>query len=95
MIRKIGSNSIRRTPKRWRSWISCSWQGSTVRHGIHLHHHLLDRAEAEACCVNKPASLRDCNEKTLHGWFPDCCAPTLVTRSHAQLRNSSSTRDIS
>ncbi len=49
--------------------------------------HLLDRAEAEGVLVvNKPASLRDCNEKLYTAWFPDCCAPTLVTRSHAQLR---------
>ena len=49
--------------------------------------HLLDRAEAEGVLVvNKPASLRDCNEKLYTAWFPECCAPTLVTRSHAQLR---------
>jgi glutathione synthase len=36
--------------------------------------------------VNKPASLRDCNEKLYTAWFPDCCAPTLVTRSNAQFR---------
>lgn len=49
--------------------------------------HLLDRAEAEGVrVVNRPASLRDCNEKLYTAWFPDCCAPTLVTRSDAQLR---------
>lgn len=49
--------------------------------------HLLDRAEADGVLVvNKPASLRDCNEKLYTAWFPDCCAPTLVTRSKAQLR---------
>lgn len=49
--------------------------------------HLLDRAEAEGVLVvNRPASLRDCNEKLYTAWFPDCCAPTLVTRGNAQLR---------
>lgn len=49
--------------------------------------HLLDRAQAEGTLVvNRPASLRDCNEKLYTAWFPDCCAPTLVTRSKAQLR---------
>ncbi|MDV3237985.1 MAG: glutathione synthase [Gammaproteobacteria bacterium] len=49
--------------------------------------HLLDRAEAQGVLVaNRPASLRDCNEKLYTAWFPECCAPTLVTRSDAQLR---------
>lgn len=49
--------------------------------------HLLDRAEAAGVLVvNRPASLRDCNEKLYTAWFPECCAPTLVTRSNAQLR---------
>lgn len=49
--------------------------------------HLLDRAQAEGTLVvNRPASLRDCNEKLYTAWFPECCAPTLVTRSKAQLR---------
>lgn len=49
--------------------------------------HLLDRAEAQGVLVaNRPASLRDCNEKLYTAWFPECCAPTLVTRSDTQLR---------
>ena len=49
--------------------------------------HLLDRAEAEGVLVvNKPASLRDCNEKLYTAWFPECCAPTLVSRSKTQFR---------
>ncbi|MBI5461635.1 MAG: glutathione synthase [Gammaproteobacteria bacterium] len=49
--------------------------------------HLLDRAAAEGVLVaNNPASLRDCNEKLYTAWFPDCCAPTLVTRNAAQFR---------
>jgi len=30
--------------------------------------------------VNRPDSLRDCNEKLYTAWFPQCCAPTLVSR---------------
>ncbi|MFA7593051.1 MAG: glutathione synthase [Thiohalobacteraceae bacterium] len=49
--------------------------------------HMLDRAEAEGVLVvNRPASLRDCNEKLYTAWFPECCAPTLVTRRQEQLR---------
>ena len=36
--------------------------------------------------VNKPQSLRDCNEKFFTTWFPQCSPPTLVTRSDEQLR---------
>ncbi len=49
--------------------------------------YLLERAELEGTLVvNRPASLRDCNEKLFTAWFPQCCPPTLVTRSHAELR---------
>ena len=42
--------------------------------------YLLEFAEAEGTLVvNKPASLRDVNEKMYTGWFPDCCPPTLVS----------------
>ena len=48
---------------------------------------LLERAEREgALVVNRPASLRDCNEKLFTAWFPQCCPPTLVTSSHAEIR---------
>ena len=30
--------------------------------------------------VNQADSLRDCNEKLYTAWFPQCCAPTLVSR---------------
>ncbi|MCW8962384.1 MAG: glutathione synthase [Gammaproteobacteria bacterium] len=33
--------------------------------------------------VNRPDSLRDCNEKLFTSWFPQCCAPTLVSRKLA------------
>ena len=36
--------------------------------------------------VNKPQSLRDCNEKFFTTWFPQCAPPTLVTRSAVLLR---------
>ncbi len=43
--------------------------------------YLLERAEAEAVLVvNRPQGLRDMNEKVYTAWFPDCCAPTLITR---------------
>jgi glutathione synthase len=31
--------------------------------------------------VNQPQGLRDMNEKAYTAWFPQCCAPTLITRS--------------
>ncbi|MFZ2507034.1 MAG: glutathione synthase, partial [Steroidobacteraceae bacterium] len=43
--------------------------------------YLLERAEAEGTLVvNRPQGLRDMNEKVYTAWFPDCCAPTLITR---------------
>ncbi len=42
--------------------------------------HILERAEAGgALVVNKPASLRDANEKLYTAWFPQCCPATLVS----------------
>ncbi len=49
---------------------------------------LLERAEAAGVLVvNKPQSLRDCNEKLFTAWFPDITPPTLVTRAAARLRD--------
>jgi glutathione synthase len=43
--------------------------------------YLLERAETEGVLVvNRPQGLRDMNEKVYTAWFPDCCAPTLITR---------------
>jgi glutathione synthase len=43
--------------------------------------YILERAElAGALVVNRPRGLRDMNEKVYTAWFPDCCAPTLITR---------------
>jgi glutathione synthase len=44
--------------------------------------YILDRAEqAGALVVNSPQGLRDMNEKVYTAWFPQFCAPTLVTRN--------------
>ncbi|MEJ2686838.1 MAG: glutathione synthase [Gammaproteobacteria bacterium] len=49
--------------------------------------HILERAEAGgALVVNRPGSLRDVNEKLYTAWFPQCCAPTLVTSDPSRLR---------
>ena len=44
--------------------------------------YLLELAEAQGVYVaNKPASLRDANEKAFAMWFPDCVPETLISRS--------------
>ena len=44
--------------------------------------YILDRAmEQGALVCNRPQGLRDMNEKVYTAWFPQCCAPTLVTRN--------------
>jgi len=53
--------------------------------------YILERAEIQgARVVNRPQGLRDMNEKVFTAWFPECCAPTLITRDmgdmHAFLR---------
>lgn len=49
--------------------------------------YILERAEAAgALVVNKPASLRDCNEKMYTAWFAQCTPPTLFSRDAQQLR---------
>jgi glutathione synthase len=35
--------------------------------------------------VNKPASLRDINEKAYTAWFSQCTPPSLITRSRSEL----------
>ena len=43
--------------------------------------YILERAElAGALVVNRPRGLRDMNEKVYTAWFPELCAPTLITR---------------
>jgi glutathione synthase len=49
--------------------------------------HILERAEADGVMVvNRPAALRDTNEKIATAWFPQCCVPTLVSRDPERLR---------
>jgi glutathione synthase len=48
--------------------------------------YILERAEAAgALIVNRPQGLRDMNEKVYTAWFPECCAPTLITRNMADM----------
>ena len=48
---------------------------------------LLEQAERDGVLVvNKPASLRDCNEKLFATQFPQCCPPVLVSRDRDRLR---------
>ena len=48
--------------------------------------YLLDEAEASGCLiVNKPQSLRDCNEKFFATAFPQCCPALLVTQSQSRI----------
>jgi glutathione synthase len=43
--------------------------------------YMLERAEAEGVLIcNRPQGLRDMNEKVYTAWFPQACAPTLITR---------------
>ncbi len=44
--------------------------------------YILEQAEENGVLVvNKPASLRDCNEKLFTRVFPQCCVDTLVSRN--------------
>jgi glutathione synthase len=48
--------------------------------------YILERAElAGALVVNRARGLRDMNEKVFTAWFPQCCAPTLVTRDMSEM----------
>src|SRR6202021_2375873 len=43
--------------------------------------YILDRAEGQGALVcNRPQGLRDMNEKVYTAWFPEGCAPPLITR---------------
>ena len=49
--------------------------------------YILDAAEKEGTLVvNKPQSLRDCNEKIFATQFPQCTPPLLVSRDPERLR---------
>jgi glutathione synthase len=44
--------------------------------------YILERAQIQGALVcNRPQGLRDMNEKVYTAWFPECCAPTLITRN--------------
>jgi glutathione synthase len=48
--------------------------------------YILERAEAQgALVVNSPRGLRDMNEKVYTAWFPQCCAPTVVSRDMGEM----------
>jgi len=48
---------------------------------------LLERAEAHGTLVvNRPAAIRNANEKLYTAWFPQCCSPTRVSRDIALLK---------
>jgi glutathione synthase len=48
--------------------------------------YILERAEEQGTLVvNRPQGLRDMNEKVFTAWFPQCCAPTLITRNMADM----------
>lgn len=50
--------------------------------------YILEAAETQgALVVNRPQSLRDCNEKIFATQFPACCPPVLVSRDSQRLRN--------
>lgn len=50
--------------------------------------YILEAAEREGVLVvNKPQSLRDCNEKVFATLFPDCCPPVLVSRDQQRLKD--------
>lgn len=49
--------------------------------------YMLERAEEQGTLmVNKPQSLRDCNEKLFTAWFAELTPKTVVTRSSAKIR---------
>ncbi len=49
--------------------------------------YILERAEQEGCLiVNKPQSLRDCNEKVFATAFPQCCPKVLVSQNAQKLK---------
>jgi glutathione synthase len=48
---------------------------------------LLELAEREGTLVvNRPQALRDANEKLATAWFPECRAPTLVSRDPSRFK---------
>ena len=49
--------------------------------------YLLELAEQQGVLVvNRPSSIRDCNEKLYTAMFPQCCVPNLVSCDMSQLK---------
>lgn len=49
--------------------------------------YILERAEDQGTLiVNKPQSLRDCNEKLFTAWFPELTPTTIVTRKAEKIK---------
>ena len=49
--------------------------------------YILERAEEQGTLiVNKPQSLRDCNEKLFTAWFPELTPTTIVTRKADKIK---------
>ncbi len=50
--------------------------------------YILERAQAAGVLVvNRPAALRDINEKAAIAWFPELAPPTLIARDHRVLKD--------
>jgi glutathione synthase len=48
--------------------------------------YVLEMAEKQGCLViNKPQSLRDCNEKMFINWFPQCTTPCICTSNKQKI----------
>ncbi|GMQ34576.1 glutathione synthase [Algoriphagus taiwanensis] len=49
--------------------------------------YILEKAEeAGVWVINKASAIRDMNEKLFTAWFPQCCPPSLISRSIPALR---------
>jgi len=94
-----GSNlTVHDDPERWFE-LGAAWEGGLERLDALLMRkdppfdmeyiyttYILELAENRGLLVvNKPASLRDINEKAYTSWFPQCTPPSLVTRSREAL----------
>ena len=96
---KGASLTVRDDPDLWFEQIG-SWEGGLEKLDIILMRkdppfdmeyiyttYILELAEARgSLVVNRPASLRDINEKAYTAWFPHCTPPSLITRSEDNLK---------
>jgi len=63
-------------------------QGSAVRHRFIYTTYILDRAAIRGLGMQPPAGAAHMNEKVYTAWFPECCAPTLISRDMHDMGNS-------